>query len=161
MPANSGMAFVVVTHQTPHRTSLLPDLLSRITTMRVLEAGEGMRVEPNVVYVAPPNGSLSLLRAVLHRLESVQTEDARLPIDAFFRALAVDQQERAVGIVLSGTGTDGTLGLKEIKGASGMTMVQEPQSARYDGMPRSALATGLVDYVVPPADMPERLQAYA
>jgi two-component system CheB/CheR fusion protein len=161
MPADSGMAFVVVTHQPPHRTSLLPDILGKSTRMRVIEAATGMPVEPNVVYIAPPDGHLSIRHATLQQLEATAAENARLPIDAFFRALAADQQEKAIGVVLSGTGTDGTLGLQVIKGASGMVMVQEPQSARYDGMPRSAIATGLVDYVLPPSAMPERLLAYA
>ena len=160
MPTDNGMAFVVVTHQPAHHTSLLPEILGKGTAMPVLQAADGMPVEPNRVYIAPPDGRLSILRDTLRILEP-QPGHVRSPIDTFFRALADDQQEKAVGIVLSGTGTDGTLGLQAIKGASGMTMVQEPQSARYDGMPRSAIATGLVDYVLPPDAMPERLQAYA
>jgi two-component system CheB/CheR fusion protein len=160
MPADSGLTFVVVTHQPPHSASLLPDVLGRTTTMRVVHASDGMRVEPNGVYIAPLDGHLTIQRTVLHRLEVTRAAEVGLPIDTFFRALADDQQEGAVGIVLSGTGTDGTLGLQAIKGASGMIMVQEPQTARYDGMPRSALATGLVDYVLPPAAMPERLLVY-
>ena len=159
MPPDSGMAFVVVTHQPPQHVSLLPDLLGRCTTMSVLKASDGMKIAPNSVYIAPSNRYLSVLHATLHQLEATKGESLQFPIDVFFRALAEDQQDRAVGIVLSGTGTDGTLGLQAIKEAAGTTMVQNVQSARYDGMPRSALATGLVDYVLPPSDMPAQLIA--
>jgi two-component system CheB/CheR fusion protein len=157
MPSDSGMAFVVVTHQPPQHVSLLPNLLGKCTTMPVLKASDGMKIAPNSVYIAPSNTYLSVLHATLHELEATSGESLQFPIDVFFRALAEDQQDRAVGIVLSGTGTDGTLGLKAIKEAAGITMVQNVQSARYDGMPRSALATHLVDYVLPPSDMPAQL----
>ena len=128
--------------------------------MPVLKASDGMKIAPNGVYIAPSNRYLSVLHATLHELETPPAESLQFPIDVFFRALAEDQQERAVGIVLSGTGTDGTLGLQEqFKEAAGITMVQNVQSARYDGMPRSALATHLVDYVLPPSDMPTQLIA--
>jgi two-component system CheB/CheR fusion protein len=159
MPADSGMAFVVLTHHPPQHVSLLPELLGRCTTMPVLQASEGMTIAPNRVYIAPSNRYLSVLQTTLHELDATQDESLQFPIDVFFRALAEDQQDRAVGIVLSGTGTDGTLGLKAIKEAAGITLVQNVQSAKYDGMPRSALATGLVDYVLPPADMPAQLIA--
>ena len=159
MLSDSGMAFVVVTHQPPQHVSLLPDLLGRCTTMSVLKASDGVKIAPNSVYIAPSNTYLSVLHATLHELEATSGGSLQFPIDVFFHALAEDQQDRAVGIVLSGTGTDGTLGLKAIKEAAGMTMVQNVQSARYDGMPRSALATGLVDYVLPPSDMPAQLIA--
>ena len=159
MPPDSGMAFVVITHQPPQHVSLLPDLLGKCTTMPVLKASDGMKIAPNSVYIAPSNTYLSVLHATLHELEATPGESLQFPIDVFFRALADDQQDRAVGIVLSGTGTDGTLGLQAIKEAAGTTMVQNVQSAKYDGMPRSALATGLVDYVLPPSDMPAQLIA--
>ena len=159
MPSDSGMAFVVVTHQPPQHVSLLPDLLGRRTTMPVRQASDGMTIAPNSVYIAPANRYLSVLHTTLHHLEATPGESLQFPIDVFFRALAEDQQGRAVGIVLSGTGTDGTLGLKAIKEAAGRTMVQNVQSAKYDGMPSSALAMGLVDYVLPPSDMPAQLIA--
>lgn len=161
MPADTGMAFVVVTHQHPGHTSLLAELLGKVTTVTVAVAADGMNVEPNHVYVGPPGGHLGILNRTLHRLNAEKEESPRLPIDYFFRSLAQDQKERAICIVLSGTGTDGTLGLKAIKGESGMAMVQQPQSAKYAGMPSSAIATGLADYVLPPAEMPGQLVAYA
>src|SRR5215475_1177895 len=143
MPADPGMAFVVVTHQHPGHTSMLPELLRRKTEMPVVEAAEGMRLRPNCVYVGAPGGQMAILEGKLHRMETDRKESPRLPIDYFFRSLANDQRERAIGIVLSGTGTDGTLGIKTIKGESGMAMVQQPQSAQYAGMPSSAIATGV------------------
>ncbi len=161
MPADTGMAFVVVTHQHPGHTSLLPELLGKDTEMPVVAATDGTTLEPNHVYVASPGGHLAILNGTLHRMETENREAPRLPIDYFFRSLAEDQRERAICIVLSGTGTDGTLGLKAIKGESGMAMVQEPQSAKYAGMPSSAAGTGLADYVLPAAAMPNQLVAYA
>ena len=161
MPADTGMAFVVVTHQHPGHTSLLPELLSRDTEMPVVAADDGMKLESNHVYIGPPGGHLAILNGTLQRMETEKKKAPHLPIDYFFRSLADDQKEQAICIVLSGTGTDGTLGLRAIKGASGMAMAQEPQSAKYTGMPSSAQATGLADYVLPPADMPQQLLAYA
>jgi two-component system CheB/CheR fusion protein len=160
MPPDTGMAFVVVTHQHPGHTSLLPELLGRQTGMSVVEATEGTKVVPNHVYVDPPNGYLAIVNGTLH-MEPAAQEVLRLPIDHFFRSLAKDQTEQAICIVLSGTGTDGTLGLRGIKSESGMAMVQQPQSAKYSGMPASAIETGLADYVLPPRDMPHQLIAYA
>ena len=148
LPPDCGLGFVVVTHQHPGHTSLLPELLGKCTRMRVKLAADGTVVEPNTVYLSLPEGYLAILHGTLHIMEPDETGLLRLPIDYFFRSLADDQKEKAIGIVLSGTGTDGTLGLKAIKGATGMTMAQEPDSARYSGMPSSAIATGLVDYVL-------------
>jgi two-component system CheB/CheR fusion protein len=161
MPEDTGMAFVVITHQHPTHTSLLPELLAKATRMEVIQATDGLTVEPNHVYVSPPGGYLAILRGRLHRMETETKEAPHLPIDYFFRSLAEDQKERAVCIVLSGTGTDGTLGLKAIKGEAGMAMVQQVESAKYAGMPSSALATGLADYVLPAGQMPKPLMAYA
>ena len=155
------MAFVVVTHQHPGHTSLLPELLRKSTAMPVAEASDSLRLKPNCIYVACPEGYLALLNGKLQLVEARETSGVRLPIDYFFRSLAEDQRERAVGIILSGTASDGTLGIKTIKGATGMTMAQEPESAKYPGMPRSAIATGLVDYVFPAGQLPQRLLAYA
>ncbi len=156
-----GLGLVVVTHQHPGHTSLLPELLGKCTRMRVKLAADGMAVEPNTVYLSLPDGYLAILHGTLHIMEPDETGLLRLPIDYFFRSLAEDQKDKAIGIVLSGTGTDGTLGLKAIKGATGMTMAQEPESAKYSGMPSSAIATGLVDYVLPVERLPQRLLAYA
>jgi two-component system, chemotaxis family, CheB/CheR fusion protein len=156
-----GMAFVVVTHQHPGHTSLLPELLRKCTRMRVEVAADGVAVEPGCVYMSPAEGYLAILNGTLHLMEPDEPGPLRLPIDYFFRSLAEDQKEKAIGIVLSGTGTDGTLGLKAIKGAAGMNMAQAPESAKYSGMPSSAIATGLVDYVLPPEQIPAQLGAYA
>jgi two-component system CheB/CheR fusion protein len=161
MPVDTGMAFVVVTHQHPGHTSMLPELLRRGTGIPVFEARDGLTVEPNHIYVGPPGGHLSILNGTLHLMDTGLQEAPRLPIDYFFRALASDQKERAICIVLSGTGTDGTVGLRAIKAESGMAMAQQPQSAKYSGMPSSAIATGLADYVLPPAGMPQQLMVYA
>ena len=161
MPNDTGMAFVVITHQHPGHTSLLPELLGKITHLKVHQAADGLKVEPNHVYVSPPGGHLAILGGKLHRMETEKKEAPHLPIDYFFRSLAVDQKDKAICIVLSGTGTDGTLGLKAVKGESGMAMVQQVDSAKYAGMPSSAVATGLADYVLPAAEMPMRLLAYA
>ena len=160
-PSDSGMAFVVVTHQHPGHTSLLPELLRKSTAMPVAEAGDNLRVKPDCIYVARPEGYLALLNGRFQLMDSKVSSGVRLPIDYFFRSLAEDQREHAVGIILSGTASDGTLGVKAIKGATGMTMAQEPESAKYPGMPRSAIATGLVDYVLPAGQLPQRLLAYA
>ncbi|MBI5603544.1 MAG: DUF745 domain-containing protein [Deltaproteobacteria bacterium] len=156
----TGMAFVVVQHLDPDHKSILIDLVRQYTRMRVFKVEDGMEVEPNCVYVIPPNRDMAFLNGKLHLLEPEAPRGLRLPIDFFFRSLAQDQHERAICIVLSGTGTDGTLGLKAIKGEGGMAMAQSSESAAYDGMPRSAIATGLVDYVLPPDKMPEQLIAY-
>ncbi|MEW5959932.1 MAG: chemotaxis protein CheB, partial [Chloroflexota bacterium] len=162
MPGESdtGMAFVLVQHLDPTHKSILVDLVKRYTKMQVYEVADGMAVKPNCAYIIPPNKDMALLHGKLHLLEPESPRGMRLPIDYFFRSLAQDQRERAICIVLAGTGTDGTLGLKAIKGEGGMAMVQEPESARYDGMPRSAIVTGLVDYILPPDKMPAQLLAY-
>jgi len=161
VPAESGIAFIVVTHQHPGHVSMLPELLQKHTRMRVEPAVDGATVEPNHTYLSSSEGYLAILNGALHVMEPEDPGSLRLPIDYFFRSLADDQKEKAIGIVLSGTGTDGTLGLKAIKGAAGMTMAQEPESAKYAGMPNSAIATGLVDYILPVDQMPGRLLAYA
>lgn len=160
-PPDSGMAFVVVTHLHPGHVSLLPELLRKRTRMPVVEAGDARRVEPNHIYVAGAEGYLAIPNGKLQVMPFQDFGGVRLPINYFFRALAEDQKERAVGIVLSGTGTDGTLGLKAIKGAGGMAMAQLPESAKHSGMPVSAIATGLMDYVLPPGRLPAQLIAYA
>ena len=161
MPPNSGIAFVVVSHQHAGHVSLLPSLLSRCTAMPVVEATDGMEVEANHVCLAPGGINLAIIHGTLHFMEPALQERVPLPIDYFFRSLAEDQKQRAVGIILSGTGTDGTLGLRAIKAESGMTIAQEPQSAKYQGMPRSAITAGVVDVVQPANQMSEPLLAYA
>jgi two-component system, chemotaxis family, CheB/CheR fusion protein len=155
----SGMAYVVVTHQTPGRASLLPELLAKSTPLPVVTASDRMRLEPNHVYVAAPGCCLEAVDEHL-RLSAIDTTKPLLPIDHFFRSLARNEGDHGIGIVLSGNGSDGTVGIAELKGASGMTMAQDPQTAQYAGMPSSAIATQLVDYVLPPEDMPEQLLRY-
>ncbi len=160
LPPDPQIAFVVVSHQHPSHASLLPEILRRWTPLSVREASDGLKVEPNTVYLPPPGSRLAILHAVLHLMESGQGERPFLPIDYFFRSLAEDQQDKAIGIVLSGTGTDGSLGLKAIKGESGMTMAQEPRSAKYGGMPQSAIDAGVVDFVTPAVEMGRQLCDY-
>jgi len=160
MPPDSGMAFVIVQHLDPTHKSILTDLLKSYTRMQVMEVKDGVKVEPNTVYVIPPNSDMAILNGLLHLMEPTAPRGLRQPIDFFFRSLSEDRKEKAICIVFSGTGTEGTLGLREIKGQGGMVMVQDPDTAKYDGMPRSAIATGLVDYVLAPEKMPEQLLAY-
>lgn len=160
MPDNAGIGYVVVVHLDPTHISILPELLQKHTKMPVGQIVDGMPVERDHVYVIPPNKDLTILHGTLHLMDLVQPRGVKLPIDSFFRALAQDQKRNAVCIILSGTGTDGTLGVKAIKGEVGMVMVQDEESAKYAGMPRSAIATGLVDYVLPPGKMPEQLIKY-
>ena len=163
MPADTdpGMAFVLVQHLAPDHKSILSDLIRRYTRMQVFEVEDGMVVQSNCAYIIPPGRDMAFLNGTLQLLEPAEPRGQRLPIDFFFRSLAQDQRERAIGIVLSGTGSDGTLGVRAIKGEGGMVMAQNPGSTEFDGMPQSALATGLVDYEMPPAEMPAHLIAYA
>jgi two-component system CheB/CheR fusion protein len=158
--ANPGMAFILVQHLAPDHKSILTELIRRYTRMQVFEVEDGMAVQPDCAYIIPPNRDMAFLNGALHLLEPAAPRGHRMPIDFFFRSLAQDQHERALCIVLSGTGSDGTLGVRAIKGEGGMVMVQNPASTEYDGMPRSAIATGLVDYELPPAEMPAQLIAY-
>jgi len=158
--SNSGMAFVLVQHLDPNRKSMLTDLIGRYTRMPVYEVRDEMVVRPNCVYVIPPNRDMILEYGTLQLQEPAEPHGHRLPINLFFRSLAQSKQELAIGIVLSGTGEDGTLGAREIKAEGGMVMVQSPESSEYDGMPRSTIATGLADYILPPAEMPAQLIAY-
>ena len=162
MPAGDslGMALVLVQHLDPDHKSLLLDLVRRYTQIEVAWAEDGMEVRPGCAYVMPPNKDMALVDGHLVLLDPEAPRGQRLPIDHFFRSLAADQHERAVCVVLSGTGSDGTLGLRAVKGEGGMAIVQTPESAGYDGMPRSAISTGLVDYVLAPAEMPEQLIDY-
>ena len=160
VPEDSGMAFVIVQHLDPTHRGIMPELLQRATGMVVEQVKDHMTVQPNCVYVIPPNKDLSLLRGTLHLFEPATPRGLRLPIDFFFRSLAEDQRERSVGVILSGMGSDGTLGLRAIKEMAGIALVQEPTSAKFDGMPRSAIDAGLADIVAAPEELYERLVAY-
>ena len=162
MPADTdpGMAFVLVQHLAPDHQSILAALIQRCTRMKVFEVQDGMVVQVNCAYIIPPNRDMACLNGTLQLLQPAAPRGHRLPIDFLFRSLAQDQHERAIGIVLSGTGSDGTLGVRAIKGDGGMVIAQIPASCEFDGMPRSALATGLVDFELAPAEMPAQLMAY-
>lgn len=161
MPPDSGMAFVLIQHILPVYKSIMADILKKYTSMKVLQIEDGMPVEPNCVYVKPPSEDVTISNGILHLVEIPASQGLKHPIDFFFQSLAKDQAENAICIILSGTGADGTLGLKAIKDAGGMTMVQEEKSAEFSGMPASAIATGFVDYVLPAEKMPEKLIEYA
>ena len=163
MPADKDpdMAFVLVQHLAPDHKSILTELIRRYTRMQVSEVEDGVMVQPNCAYIIPPNRDMAFLNGTLQLLEPSSPRGQRLPIDFFFRSLAQDQHERAICIVLSGTGSDGTQGLRAVKAEGGMVMAQTPESTEYDGMPRSAINTGLVDYILPAAEMPDHLISYA
>ncbi len=160
MPADSGLAFVLVPHLDPTHKGMMPELLGRYTSMRVVQAEDGMPARRNCVYIIPPNKDMSLLHGVLHLEEPTAARGSRAPIDLFLRHLAEDQEDRAIAIVMSGMGSDGTLGIKAIKEHLGLAMAQNTQSAKYDSMPKSAIGTGLVDYVAPAQELPAKLMAY-
>lgn len=160
MPAKNGLVFVVVQHLSPDYKSLMVELLSKRTEMRVFRAEEGMAVVPDVIYLIPPKKNLTIFHGKLLLNEQDHHRGINLPIDIFFRSLAEDQGEKAVAIVLSGTGSDGTRGIRSIKEHGGMVMVQDEQSAKFDGMPRRAMATGLADFILPPEEMPHHLLSF-
>lgn len=159
-PADAGLAYVLVQHLDPNHESMLADLLGRRTEMPVRQVSDGITVEPNSVYLIPPNASLSIQNGVLRLSDFSEPRGFRRPIDVFFRSLAQDQGPTAACIVLSGTGADGSEGLRAVKKAGGLTLVQDPDTARYDGMPRSAVATGLVDKILKVQEMPEAIRDY-
>jgi two-component system CheB/CheR fusion protein len=162
MPADKdpGMAFVLVQHLAPDRESILAEIIRRYTRMRVFDIEDGMNIEKNCVYIIPPNRNLALINGTLQLFELPNPRGHNLPIDFFFRSLAADQRELAICIILSGTGSDGTLGLREVKGEGGMVIAQKPDTAEYDGMPTSAIATGLVDYQLSPIEMTKQIISY-
>lgn len=160
VPANCSVAFVVIQHLDPNHQGMLPELLQRVTPLTVTQAGDRMKIAPNWVYVIPPNKDLSILHGKLHLLEPLAPKGLRLPIDSFFRALADDQHERATGVILSGMGSDGTLGLRAIKENAGLAVVQTPESAQFDSMPRSAINAGVADIVATPQELWRKILAY-
>ncbi|GAB2794048.1 two-component system CheB/CheR fusion protein [Hymenobacter luteus] len=157
---HSGMAFVVVTHLPPSQPSELPAVLQRFTAMPVAEAEDGIKVRPNHVYVIPPDRDLSLLHGTLYLLQPTQAPNRRMPIDFFLQSLAKDARERGICVILSGLGADGSIGLKLVMENFGMVMVQDPATALFDSMPRAALATEFVDFVLAPELMPAKLLDY-
>jgi len=160
VPANSGLAYVIVQHLDPTHKGIMPELLQRATAMEVFQVRDRMRVKPNCVYVIPPNRDMSILHGVLHLFEPTAPRGLRLPIDFFLRSLAEDRKEQSIGVILSGMGSDGTMGLRAIKEKAGLVLVQEPASARFDSMPRSAIDAGLADLVAPAEDLPAKIGDY-
>ena len=159
VPLQSGLAYIVVQHMDPTHKAMLGELLQRATALPVQEARQSMRVEPDAVYVIAPNTELTVVGGVLKLADPGQPRGMRLPIDVLFSSLARDQGERAIGVVLSGMGSDGTLGLLAIKSQGGLTLVQQPETAQFDSMPKSALAAGCVDIVAPVSELPGRILA--
>ncbi len=158
--SESGMAFVLVQHLAPDHTSMLAELIQRHTQMRVLQVEDGVEVEPNSVYIIPPAHDMAIMNGTLQLLEPGAPHGQRLPIDFFFDSLASDQQDNAIAIILTGTGSDGSQGIKSIKAAGGMIIIQSPETAEYDGMPSSAIETKLADYILSPEEMPKQLIGY-
>ena len=154
------MAVVLVQHLARDHKSLLTELVQRYTRMQVFEVEDGMTVRRNCAYIIPPNRDMALVGGKLHLLEPTLARGIRLPIDFFFRSLAQEYHERAICIVLSGIGNDGALGVRAVKGEGGFVIAQIPETTEFDGMPRSAIATGMVDLVLPPHEMPGQLLAY-
>ncbi|HWX22973.1 MAG TPA: chemotaxis protein CheB [Candidatus Binatia bacterium] len=160
VPATSGMAFVIIQHLDPTHKGIMSELLQRATGMKVFQVKDRTKVQPDCVYVIPPNKDMSILHGILHLLEPAAPRGLRLPIDFFLRSLAQDQHERSIGVILSGMGSDGTLGLRAIKEKAGVALVQDPAGAKFDGMPRSAVEAGLADIVAPADELPGKILAY-
>jgi two-component system CheB/CheR fusion protein len=151
------IAFIFVQHLSPQHSSALPELLAAKTPLKVVQAGSGMRIETNHIYVIPPNVHLEILDGELHLVPRPTDRTQFTPIDFFFQSLARWAQDRAIGVILSGTASDGAAGIREIKALGGITIAQRPDTARHDGMPRAAIATGLVDLVLNPREIAEHL----
>jgi two-component system, chemotaxis family, CheB/CheR fusion protein len=160
VPNNSGLAYVIIQHLDPTQKGMLPELLQRITRMKVFQVKDRMEVKPDCVYVIPPNTSMSILRGVLHLFKPLESRGLRLPIDFFLRSLADDQSENSIGIVLSGMGSDGSIGLGAIKERNGIVMVQDPVTSKYDSMPRNAIDSVVVDIVAPANLLPLKLMDF-
>ena len=160
MPPDSGAAFVIVLHLDPTRESQMAHVLSSHTMMQVVQVADDMQIRPNTVYVIAPDKDLTVSKGSLQLVEPAESRGHRHPVDVLFRSLAADQGERAIAVVLSGTGSNGTDGLKEVKAAGGLILVQDPPTAKFDGMPRSAIVAGMADHIVAPEAMPEILVRY-
>lgn len=160
MPTDTGMSFVLIQHLDPTHASNMVELLKRYTAMPVHEATNDIKLAPDHVYMIPPNRNMTITDRTLKLLEQVERPGIMHSIDLFFRSLANDLKERAICVILSGTGTDGSLGAKAVKAELGMVMVQDPDTAAYDGMPRSAIAAGVADFILPAEDMAKQLVEY-
>ncbi len=160
MPPEPGIAFVVVQHLDPTHKSNMADLLSRYASLKVLQVQDGMIVKPDHIYIIPPNRDMGIMNGALQLMEPNEPHGLRLPINYFLKNLADDQDVKSIAIIFSGFGSDGTIGLKFIKAGGGMVMAQDPKTADSDSMPTSAIHTGLVDFILPPEEMPEKLITY-
>ena len=160
LPADNGMAFILVQHLDPTHESMMVDLLAGHTSMTVRQATDGMPIERDHLYVIPPGTYLSVGDGALHLSQPQARHGARLPFDFLLHSLAEECGARAICVILSGTGADGSLGLKAVKEKGGLVIAQDPDEAGYDGMPRSAIMTGAVDLVLPVAKIPEALVKY-
>ena len=160
VPENSGMAYIVVQHLDPTHKGMLPELLQRVSRMKVFQVKDRMVVRPNCVYVIPPNKTMSIRKGVLHLFQPIQARGQRLPIDFFLQSLADDRKELSVGLILSGMGSDGSLGLRAIKEKNGIVMVQDPESAKFDSMPRNAINSVPMDIVASPNELLRRLTEF-
>jgi len=160
VPQQTGMAFVIVQHLDPTHKGIMPELLQRATQIKVTQARDFMKVEPDHIYIIPPNKDMSILHGALQLFDLPEPRGLRLPIDFFFRSLAEDLQEKSVGVILSGMGSDGTSGLRAIKEKGGLALVQDPSSAKFDNMPRSAIDAGLADVVARPEQLSGKIISY-
>ena len=160
MPEKSNLAFIVIQHLSPDYKSLMVELLSKKTKIPVLRSADGMQVKPNHIYMIPPKKNLSIFHGRLVLKEKDNIRGVNLPIDIFLRSLAEDKAERAIAVILSGTGSDGTRGVRAIKEHGGMVMVQDDTTSKFNGMPRAAISTGVADFILPPKKMPDQLMAY-
>ncbi|MFP4448872.1 MAG: chemotaxis protein CheB [Bacteroidales bacterium] len=160
VPEDSGLAYVVIQHLDPNHVAMLPELLQRSTEMKVFQATDQMQVKPNHVYVIPPNKSMSVLNGCLYLFEPFEVRGLKLPIDYFFRSLADDQNENSIAVILSGMGSDGSSGLKAIKEKNGIVLVQDPLTAKSEGMPQSALNAVNVDIMAAPNLLPSKLMEF-
>lgn len=160
MVSEPDAAFVIIQHLSPDYKSFMNELLSRFTKIKIEVVTDGMAMQPNRIYLIPPKMNMTIFQGVLYLNELSATRTLNLPIDIFFRSLAKDQEKNAVGIILSGAGSDGTLGIKAIKEYGGMTMAQDENSAKFDSMPHSSIATGMVDIIMPPEQLAEELINY-
>jgi two-component system CheB/CheR fusion protein len=161
LPTDTGMAFVLVQHLDPTHESMLTELISRSTQMSVVEVRNGMGIEPNHIYVIPPNTTMTIDDDILRLGARTDTRGQHMVVDHFMRALAAERGTKAIGVILSGSGTDGTLGLAEIQAQGGVTFAQDETTAKHDGMPRSAIAAGCVDFVLPPSEIARELARIA
>ncbi len=155
IPDDTGMAFIIIQHLSPDFVSLMPELLAKHTNMKIFTAEDKQTIVPNCIYLNQRNKNLHIKGHVLYVLDKGPTFNLNLPIDIFFNTLGEEFKDKAIGVILSGTGSDGTRGIKTISEAGGIVAVQEPSSAQFDGMPNSAIATGIVDFIYPPNKLAE------